>query len=422
MLLAEIRRRKAEHALCVAATAEVQPNLMQRAMARALAEAQALMEAEVGERAGPRYERWEGREGQRNGTAPGFVVIGGRKVKLHRPRLCDADGQEIPLDSYEWMQKDASMDQAMLGKVIDGVAQRKVHRGLERDQPMPEGTETYGDSRSSVSRRWVAATEQGLAAELDRRLDDRRYLAVLIDGKGFGDHLLVAAMGIDEQGRKRMLGVWPGDSENTEVCAALLQDLADRGLDVRAGVLVIIDGSKALAAAVRRQWGELAILGRCGEHKKRNVLRHLPKGEHRWVKKTLWQVWHETDVEQAEKDLWVLIHELEPRWPAAAASLKEGWAETLTCQRLGLPETLQRALGTTNLIENAFSTTDSICHRVCRWRNGAQAVRWATMALTEAERGFNRVASPEEMAVLARAIERCLNGRVVPVPLLLAAG
>lgn len=134
------------------------------------------------------------------------------------------------------------------------------------------------------------------------------------------------------------------------------------------------------------------------------MFKHLPKSEQRRVRRVLQQAWHEPDVKAAEQDLLALIAEIEGPYPAAAASLREGLAETLTCQRLGLPPELIRALGTTNLIESAFSTTESICGRVCRWRNGAQARRWATMALLRAERRFRPVASPEAMAALARAI------------------
>ena len=168
--------------------------------------------------------------------------------------------------SYQALQDPTILDQAALGKVIDGVAQRQAHESFARDQPLPEDQEAYGDSKSSISRRWIAATVASLEAELQRPLGDRRYLAVLLDGKGFGDHLLVAAMGIDEQGHKHVLGLRDGGSEDQAVCSALLQDLTDRGLDVRPGVLVIIDGGKGLAAAVHALWGDVAVVARCREH------------------------------------------------------------------------------------------------------------------------------------------------------------
>ena len=350
--------------------------------------------------------------GRRNGRGTATVRRGATswwgaaRCRCGRPRLCTVDGQDIPLASYPALQDASLLNEAALGKVIDGVAQRQAHESYARDQPLPEDAQAYGDSKSSISRRWIQATTAQLAAQMNRRLDDRRYVAVLLDGKGFGDHLLVTALGIDAHGCKRVLGIRDGGSEDEAVCSALLQDLMDRGLDVSGGVLVVIDGGKGLAAAVRAMWGQLAVLGRCTEHKKRNVLKHLPKSERKWVRKALWQAWHLPDVEQAEQQLRELIAELEPRWPDAAASLREGLAETLTCQRLGLPRELLDVLGTTNLIENAFATTESICHRVRRWRNAAQAKRWARMALRKAERGFHPAAPPEVMARLVEALDR----------------
>ena len=264
--LAEIHRRRAVVGLQAAMAASVRINLLEHAVGCAARDAVELMDCEVVQRAGERYERSQGREGYRNGTAPGCVVIGGRKVKVRRPRLCTEDGRELPLVSYQALQDPTILDQAALGKVIDGVAQRQAHESFARDQPLPEDQEAYGDSKSSISRRWIAATVASLEAELQRPLGDRRYLAVLLDGKGFGDHLLVAAMGIDEQGHKHVLGLRDGGSEDQAVCSALLQDLTDRGLDVRPGVLVIIDGGKGLAAAVHALWGDVAVVARCREH------------------------------------------------------------------------------------------------------------------------------------------------------------
>ncbi len=409
--LAQLARRRAENTLIAAAGASCAEGLLGWGTAAAVQRAQQLMQAEVDARAGDRYDRWQGRQGHRNGTAPGYVVVGGRKVSILRPRLVDADGREVELESYAAVRDAASMDRTALGKVLEGVACRKVARGLQRDQPLAEDFKAYGAGRSSVSRRWMAATEAALAAQASRRLDDRRYLAILLDGKGLGDHLLLVALGIDQRGAKHVLGVWEGDSENKAVAMAALADLSERGLDVNQGVLVVIDGGKGLASAVSEMWPEVAIVARCRAHKRRNVLGHLPKKEHGWVRRTLERAWHEPDGGEAERRLRELIAELQPRWPDAAASLSEGLAETLTCQRLGLPAALVRALGTTNLIESALARTESICHRVCRWRNGAQAVRWATMALLEAEQGFGRVASPEAMASLSAAIAREMERR-----------
>ena len=160
-----------------AASRSVSIDLLGQVMAQATTNAIAEMEREITALAGGRYERSDGRPGERNGTAPGYVVVGGRKVKVARPRLIDSAGKEIPLESYAAMQDPDTLDATALRKVIVGVAQRRVNEDVAEDQPLPEGQEVYGLSRSSVSRRWIAATAGSLAGQAERRLDDRRTAA-----------------------------------------------------------------------------------------------------------------------------------------------------------------------------------------------------------------------------------------------------
>lgn len=148
------RAQKARERLQAAAGAEARVSVLQAGFEEILRSAQALLEAEVEEKAGPRYARSAARQGYRNGSVDGWMVLGGRKVQIRRPRLCDADGHEVGLDSYTFLHDEAEMDETMLLKVIQKVSCRGVHRGLAHDQPLPEGTFAYGDSRSSVSRRW----------------------------------------------------------------------------------------------------------------------------------------------------------------------------------------------------------------------------------------------------------------------------
>lgn len=381
-------------------------HLLAETIAEAKARATALMEEEVASLVGARYERTDQRGGYRNGTAPGFVVLGGRKMKMDRPRVIGLDGREVPLQTYQAMQDTEELDEAALAKVVSGVVQRAVGGAYANEQPVPAGTETYGASAASISRRWIRATERGLAQRFTRRLDDRRYVAILLDGKGFGDHLLVTAMGIDLQGDKHILGIVDGSSESEAVCAGLLDDLTNRGLDISAGVLVVMDGGTGLAAAVRSRWGADATVARCREHKKRNVLSKLPKGERVAVRAALSQAWRNPDAEEAKRQLVELATDLETNRPDAASSLREGLAETLTLQRLGLQAELGAVLGTTNLIENAYATTEATCRRVKRWRDPGQAKRWALMALLKAAQGFRRAAKPAVMAQLAAALDR----------------
>lgn len=64
-----------------------------------------------------------------------------------------------------------------------------------------------------------------------RRLDDRDYLVVYLDGVQFGGHHVLVALGVDSEGNKRILGIREGASENSVVALALLEELVERGLD-----------------------------------------------------------------------------------------------------------------------------------------------------------------------------------------------
>ena len=197
----------------------------------------------------------------------------------------------------------------------------------------------------------VAATRKALAELLARPLGDQRYLVLMLDGIEVADHTVVVALGITADGQKQILGLWEGATENAAVCRALLTDLVERGLRVDGGILVVIDGAKALRAAVRDVLGARATVQRCQVHKKRNVLDHLPDEARAWVSRKLEQAWRETDYEKARTALTSLAKTLDDKYPGAAASLREGLEETLTVLRLELPEALRKTLRSTNPIE-----------------------------------------------------------------------
>jgi transposase-like protein len=221
-----------------------------------------------------------------------------------------------------------------------------------------------------------------------------------------GEHTVVVALGITAGGEKQVLGLWEGATENATVCRALLEDLIARGFEVDRGMLLVIDGSKALRAAVRDVLGQAAVVQRCQVHKKRNVLEHLPEKEREAVGKKLDAAWRQTDYDNALRMLKRLADDLEVRHPGAAASLREGLEETLTVVRLGLPELLARSLRSTNCIESAFDKVRGYAHHVKRWRNGRQVLRWSAAGLLAAEKGFNRIKGYRLLPMLAVALER----------------
>ena len=377
--------------------------LLALAVAVGLDVLRSMMEAEVTAIVGPKGKHNPNRKAFRHGTEEGRVVLGGRKVPIQRPRVRTKDGQEVRLSSYEAFQDEQLLTQAALERMLHGLSTRRYHHGLER---VGDSLPAVATSKSSVSRHFVAATRKALAELLARPLGDQRYLVLMLDGIEVADHTVVVALGITADGQKQILGLWEGATENAAVCRALLTDLVERGLRVDGGILVVIDGAKALRAAVRDVLGAKATVQRCQVHKKRNVLDHLPDEARAWVGRKLDQAWRETDYEKARTALTSLAKTLEDKYPGAAASLREGLEETLTVLRLELPEALRKTLRSTNPIESAFEKVRMACRKVKRWRNGQQVLRWTAAGLLEAEKGFRHIKGYRQLPLLAEALRR----------------
>jgi putative transposase len=375
--------------------------LLALAVAVGLDVLRSMMEAEVTAIVGLRGKHNPSRKAFRHGTEEGRVVLGGRKVPIQRPRVRTKDGHEVRLESYEAFQDEQLLTEAALERMLHGLSTRRYHHGLE---PVGGDLPAVATSKSSVSRHFVAATRKALAELLARPLGDQRYLVLMLDGIEVADHTVVVALGITADGQKQILGLWEGATENAAVCRSLLADLVERGLRVDRGILVVMDGAKALRAAVRDVLGTKATVQRCQVHKKRNVLDHLPDEARTWVSRKLDQAWAETDYEKARAALTSLAKSLEDKYPGAAASLREGLDETLTVLRLELPEALRKTLRSTNPIESAFDKVRMASRNVKRWRNGQQVLRWTSAGLLEAEKGFRRIKGYRQLPMLANAL------------------
>jgi transposase-like protein len=354
----------------------------------------AMLEADRDALCGGWYER-SGHEAHRAGHVRGELAMGGRRVEVKRPRVRSLDGRELPLPTWEHFQHDDPLGARALEQMVVGVATRQYARSLE-----PIGAESRGTSKSAVSRRFVAATALQMEEQLQRPIGDLKLAALMIDGIHFGEHLVLAALGIDESGKKHVLGLQEGATENGASCTALMTNLVDRGLCTTRSLLVIIDGGKALAKAIRAVLGKRALVQRCQVHKKRNVLDQLPERMRPSVSAALSQAYASRDEAQARRLLNNLERRLAKDHPGAAASLREGLDETLTVLRLGLPRALERTLATTNPIENLNSAARRICGRVKHWRSGEMILRWMTAAMREAAKGFRRLKGHSGMPLL----------------------
>ncbi|MCI0410105.1 MAG: IS256 family transposase [Acidobacteria bacterium] len=361
----------------------------------------AMLEEDRAALCGPKHKQSAERENYRYGYDTGPLVLGGRKVAVRKPRVRSIEGDEVELPSWRQFADEDPLTDRAIEQMLVGVSTRKYERSLE---PLPEGLESQGTSRSSVSRRFVARTLSQVEAFLARPLKDEDYPVVMIDGTGFGDHLMLVAMGIDSKGEKHVLGVREGTTESEGVCRSLLQDLIERGLEVERARLFVIDGGKGIRKAIRDVFGAWALVQRCQEHKRRNVLDHLPKGKRARVSKALRDAWKSESEATARRLLRQLARDLEPTHPGAAASLREGLDETLTVLSLGVKGSLARTLVSTNPIENLQGLLKQIVRNVKRWRGGSMALRWAVTGLIEAEKRFRRVKGYREMPQLLAAL------------------
>lgn len=266
--------------------------------------------------------------------------------------------------------------------------------------------EPLGTSKSSISRRFVQGTEQKLAELFGRDLSELDLLAIFIDGVQLAEHCVVVALGVDGDGRKHPLGLWEGTTENKTVCTALLGNVIERGLDPERPRLFVIDGGKAIRAAILSTFGAHAVIQRCQIHKRRNVLDHLPEAERTFVGRKLDHAWRDSDPKRAEDKLRTLAKSLDSKHPGAGASLLEGLEETLTVTRLGLSPLLIHTFKSSNPVESMISVGRTVTGNVKRWRDGKMVLRWTAAGLLEAEKQFRRIKGYRELPLLRRALEQ----------------
>jgi putative transposase len=365
-----------------------------------------LLEAEVDEVVGPKGKHDPGRTAVRHGHESGEVTLGGRRVPVRRPRARTADGEhEVELRTYAHFADRDQLAEVVLERMLAGVSARRYSRTAE-----PIGSEVdelaRSTSKSAVSREFVSRTREHLIDLMSRPLDDLHLAVVMLDGIELKGRCCVVALGIDTDGVKHPLGLWDGSTENATVATTLLSNLTGRGLDVDQGVLVVLDGGKALRKAVNDVFGVHTPVQRCVRHKERNVLDHLPEHQRDSVRRRLRAAWALDDHAAALDRLRVLADELARTDPGAAASLREGMHETLTVTRLGVTGRLKLTLQSTNPCESMIETVRRISRNVKRWQNGDMCLRWTAAGMLEAQQQFRRIIGHTDLAKLAVAVER----------------
>lgn len=269
--------------------------------------------------AGPSHQGRSGGAIRRHGRQDGVVTLSDRKMRVKRPRLREREGGEVAIPAYESLQTNEAFGEHVGELMMRGVSTRDYATVIG------ELAETAGVSKSSVSREFIEASAKALEALAGRRFDDVDVLVIYLDGARYGDHHVVAALGVDTGGHKHVLGIEPGASENGEVVRRLLEGLVERGVDPNKRYLFVIDGSKALRSAIRRVFGEHQAVQRCRLHKLRNVRAQLPDDLADQVASVMKAAFC-LDAKAGRVKLEQQARWLEKDYPGAAASLREGIA------------------------------------------------------------------------------------------------
>ena len=326
------------------------------------------------------------------GRQSGRVSLSDRKLRVAKPRLRSRAGEEVAVPVYEAMQRDERLGERMLEILLSGVSTRR-YEGV-----ISQMADTAGVSKSSVSRETIEASGKALGELLERRFEEKDLFVVYVDGLRFGEQTVIAAVGVDRTGRKHVLGLQHGATENAAAAEDLLTSLVERGLSPQKKRLFVIDGSKALRAAIRKVFGS-APVQRCRAHKLRNVLERLPEEQREQAQAAVRAAW-KLDAKEGLAKLAKLAEWYERDWPAAAAALREGAEECFTINRLGVPPSLWRCLATTNIIESPNAGVRLRTARITRWQGADMVQRWVAASLLDAEKSFRKIMGYRDLWML----------------------
>ena len=357
---------------------------------------EAVLELSARSVAGARQQGRQGKEIVWYGSQPGTVRLSDRRLRVDKPRLRKkgvGKGGEVQVPAYEAINVGGELSQRMLEILMCNVSTRNYSRVI------PEMADTVGVSKSAVSRLFIEQSGQQLKELAERRFEGVEFLVLYLDGLVFGEHHVLCAVGVDSEGRKYVLGIREGASENAATATSLLEELVERGIDPQRRYLFVIDGSKALRSAIDKVFGKGSAVQRCRHHKIRNVCDRLPKelaGQVKSVMQAAYRLpWREGIARLKKQAEW-----LEGLHPDAAASLREGLEETFTINRLELSPSLRLCLGSTNIIESPHSGVRMRTLRVSCWKDGQMVLRWVAAAFLETEKNFRRVQGYRDLWML----------------------
>jgi transposase-like protein len=341
----------------------------------------------------PGYDRW--------GRQRGSVYIQEQRIPIMVPRVRDTKRKkEVPLRTYESLQQPGvPADERLMRRVLHGLS---CSRYRECSEAIPEALSL---SRSTVSRRYIRASSKKLQELMERPLDKYDFVAIVLDGKRFGDDGMIIAVGITMTGEKILLGIIQSGTENHKVCRDFLMRLIDRGLKFDKGLLCVIDGAKGFRKAINQVFGIQGVIQRCQWHKRENIVEYLPKGLQASMRRKLQKAYEHHDYHQAKAALLSIRKELSLINESAVASLDEGFEESLTVQRLGLTREIRKCLKTSNIIESVMALVGQKTDKIDYWKNSNQKQRWIATALLDIESRLNRISGHRQLSNLRMALQ-----------------
>lgn len=361
-----------------------------------------LMEEELKEKAGEKYER--GKRYNRWGNNPGSIRIGEEKIPVEVPRFYDKEEERTEESEYYRRLHDIPMpSEEVIKKVIKGLSQH------DYEEVTKSVIESFGLSQSSISRTFIEESGKRLAEFEKRDLGIYDFVALIIDGKYLSRDNIVIALGVTITGVKVPLGFIQTTTENSEAVKGLLKNIIERNFRFEEGLLTITDGSKGLKKALEETFGEFTLHQRCQWHKRENVVSYLREEDKEIYRGKLQRAYNEPDYETAKLRLQELREELRKINLSAANSLDEGFEETLTMHRLGLVELLGRSFTTSNLIENLNSQLVKYIRKVKRWVNSEMKSRWVAVSLLEIEKKMRRVNNYKKLHLLRAELKNELK-------------
>lgn len=353
-------------------------------------------EAEVDKLCGERYQH--GKTNQRWGSQNGSIILANQNVALEVPRVRAKDGKEVRLQTYQDFQNPQLFNQAVFAEGIKKVSQRDYQKGVQKI------ANSFGFTKSSVSRKWIKTTAKKIEELQKRSLKEMDIRAVFIDGKKFLKHGVIVALGVASDGRKFVLGIYQADTENSASCLALLNDLQSRGLP-ESGLLFIVDGGSGLNKALEEKYqvhdkkNRRAIRIRCFVHKWRNIEKSLGDSAHK-AQGLFWALRDAKDLSEAKIVCDRLESVLRELNLSALESFREAKADLLAIHELKLPRALKTFFSTTNPIESLNSLIEEDMRRVKHWKNSEHFQRWLCTYCLASEKKMRKIRGYKDLPAL----------------------